>query len=214
MSTPVATRIAIAAVLLLAALAGLWLGLRGIAPAPPAAPALATGTWLAPPKPLPAANLLDESGRPFSPGDVAGRWTFLFFGFTHCPEACPTTLSLLGTVRRDLAAQGVPPGEIPEVLLVSVDPERDTPEVLGRYLAGFGPGFRGATGNPESVRAFATALGVPYRKVGMEGSDDYMMDHSTAILLLDPQGRLAAVFQAPQTLAGLAGDYRRVLATL
>lgn len=198
--------LALAAVLVLAGLAGVVAGARWLAPPP----VLTSGTWLEPARALPDVSLLDQAGQPFRTADLAGRWTFLFFGFTHCPEACPTTLALLGSVRRQLAARGLPADQLPEVLLVSVDPERDTPAVLGQYLAAFGPGFRGATGSPESVRAFATALGVPYRKVAMAGSDDYMMDHSTAILLVAPDGRLAALFAAPQTGDGLATDFAAI----
>lgn len=212
MKNPTAFRATVIAMLLLAGLAGAWLGARFASPPPPAAPALETGTWLAPARPLPEVSLLDQSGQPFTPGRLAGRWTLVFFGFTHCPEACPTTLAMLASLRRFLVEDGLPAAELPDVLLVSVDPERDTPEVLATYLAAFDGAFRGVTGQLDAIRTFATSLGVPFSKVFMDGGGDYMMDHSTAILLVDPDARLAAVFQAPQTTAGLGTDYRRVLA--
>ena len=100
---------------------------------------------------------------------------------------------------------------MPSILLVSVDPERDTPAVLKAYLAGFGPGFTGLTGDPDAVGSFATALGVPYRKIPMDG--DYMMDHSTAIMLVNPRGELAALFAGPHDAEALLRDVRRSVAS-
>ena len=192
--------------LLAAGLGGIGLGRVFYAPASTSTPVLESGTWLSPARPLPPFTLVDQDGRVAGPERFQGRWTLVFFGFTHCPEACPTTLALLGTVRRALAGT-LPVEQLPAVLLISVDPERDTPTVLKSYLAGFDPSFTGLTGNPESVRAFATALGVPYRKIPMEG--DYMMDHSTAIMLVNPQGHLAALFTGPHVADVLLRDLRR-----
>ena len=192
--------------LLAAGLGGIGLGRVFFAPANTSTPVLESGTWLSPARPLPAFTLVDQDGRAAGPERFQGHWTLVFVGFTHCPEACPTTLALLGTVRRALAAT-LPIEQLPAVLLISVDPERDTPTVLKAYLAGFDPSFTGLTGNPEAVRAFATALGVPYRKIPMAG--DYMMDHSTAIMLVNPGGRLSALFTAPHVAEALIRDVRR-----
>jgi protein SCO1/2 len=171
---------------------------------------LESGTWLSPARPLPAFALVDQDAKAAGPERFRGRWTLVFFGFTHCPEACPTTLALLGVVRRALAAT-LPAEQVPAVLLISVDPERDTPPALKSYLAGFDPTFSGLTGNPEAVRAFATALGVPYRKIPMKG--DYMMDHSTAIMLVNPDGQLAALFTGPHVADVLVRDVSRSVGT-
>lgn len=201
----------IALLLLAAGLAGIGIGRTVLAPplrvAQPVA--LESGTWLAPPRPLPDFRLLDQDGAAVGPAALRGRWNLVFFGFTHCPEACPTTLALLGNVRRGLAAS-LPAPQVPSIVLVSVDPERDTPAVLKAYLEGFGPGFAGLTGDPDAVRSFATALGVPYRKIPMEG--DYMMDHSTAIMLVNPSGELAALFAGPHDAEALLRDVRRSVA--
>jgi len=205
-SAHLSRRIWITLLLLAAGLGGIGLGRVFQAPASTSTPVLESGTWISPARPLPAFALVDEDGRAAGPERFLGRWTLVFFGFTHCPEACPTTLALLGTVRRALAAT-LPMEQLPAVLLISVDPERDTPSMLKSYLAGFDPSFTGLTGNPESVRAFATALGVPYRKIPMEG--DYMMDHSTAIMLVNPKGQLAALFTGPHVADVLLRDLRR-----
>lgn len=201
-------RIRIALLLLAAGLGGIGLGRVFFAPASTSTPVLESGTWLTPARPLPTFALLDQDGKAAGPERFQSHWTLVFFGFTHCPEACPTTLALLGTVRRALAAT-LPVERLPEILLISVDPERDTPAVLKSYLAGFDPGFKGLTGNPEAVRAFATALGVPYRKIPMDG--DYMMDHATAIMLVNPAGQLAALFAGPHVADILIRDIRSSL---
>lgn len=204
-------RIWIPLLLLAAGLAGIVIG-RGVltpAPAPESPVVLESGTWLSPPRPMPAFRLLDQEGAARGPEALQGRWSLVFFGFTHCPEACPTTLAMLGNVRRELAA-GQPGPQVPSILLVSVDPERDTPAVLKAYLAGFGPGFSGLTGDPDEVGSFATALGVPFRKIPMDG--DYMMDHSTAVMLVNPRGELAALFAGPHDAEALLRDVRRSVA--
>jgi protein SCO1 len=204
-------RVWIPLLLLAAGLAGIGIGRFVLAPAPGAEPrvVLESGTWLSPPRPMPDFQLLDQDGAAAGPEALRGRWNLVFFGFTHCPEACPATLAMLGAVRRELEA-GVATPQVPSVLLVSVDPERDTPAVLKAYLAGFGPGFAGLTGDPDAVRSFATALGVPYRKIPMDG--DYMMDHSTAIMLVNPRGELAALFAGPHDAGVLLRDVRRSVA--
>ncbi len=201
-------RLLVPLLMLCAALAGVVLGRFYFSPPASGPVALASGTALAPTRALPDFSLVTEAAEPAGPADLAGRWTFLFFGFTHCPEACPMTLAMLRSVREALATQ-LPDRLVPGILLVSVDPERDTPEVMRQYLAGFDASFMGLTGAPDEVRAFATALSVPYRKVPM--GDDYMIDHSTAILLLNPEGRLAAVFTAPQQAGALQADYRALV---
>jgi protein SCO1/2 len=204
-------RIWIPLLLLAAGLAGIGIGRLVLAPAPGVEPGvvLESGTWLSPPRPMPDFRLLDQDGAAAGSEALRGRWSLVFFGFTHCPEACPTTLAMLGNVRRELEASVAEP-QVPSVLLVSVDPERDTPTVLKAYLAGFGPGFAGLTGDPDAVRSFATALGVPYRKIPMEGG--YMMDHSTAIMLVNPRGELAALFAGPHDAEALLRDVRRSVA--
>lgn len=171
---------------------------------------LEAGTWLSPARPLPEFKLTDQDGRSVGPEHFQGRWTLVFFGFTHCPEACPTTLGLLAIVRRELA-RSLPADSVPDVLLVSVDPERDTPEVLKAYLSDFDAGFTGLTGEPAAVREFATALGVPYQKTPMD--DDYMIDHSLAIMLINPEGQRVALFPAPHSADMLIRDYRTSVVT-
>jgi protein SCO1/2 len=200
--------------LITAALSGIVIGRFFFMPATPAASpqavALQSGTALSPARPLPGFQLLRQDGTAVDRDEFRGRWTLVFFGFTHCPELCPATLAMLSGLREALAA-AVPAGQLPGIALFSADPERDTPAVLKDYLAGFGAGFSGYTGAPDAMRDFATALGVPYRKMPMMG-DDYMVDHSVAILLVNPQAEVAALFQPPHELERLQADYLQLVA--
>lgn len=203
------TVILLGTAMLLAAGAGVFVA-RATLDQAPAAVALAHGTALVPPQPLPEFALVAEDGRPFTRAGLENRWTLLFFGFTHCPDVCPTTLALLADVRKRLG--DLPEGSRPEVALVSVDPARDTPEAMAGYVRGFDPSFRGITGSPAAIDSFTAALGIAHRKVPM-GADQYMVDHTAAVFLIDPQARRTAVFSPPLNAADIASDYRAILAS-
>lgn len=176
-----------------------------------APPALERATLFAEPRPLPAFALVDPAGRAFGPERLKGRWNFLFFGFVNCPDICPTTLATLAAARSALA--DLPDDERPGVAFVSVDPGRDTPEIVGRYVAHFDPSFAGATGTRESIDALAAALGVAVI-IGPPAADgSYSVDHSAAIFLVDPEARIAALFGTPHEAQAIARDYRRIVAS-
>jgi protein SCO1 len=160
---------------------------------------LRAGTALPQARSIPDFAFTDQHGNPFSREDLAGHWTLLFTGFTNCPDVCPTTLALMAELKRDVARDDL------RFLFVSVDPERDTPEVIGQYLAHFDPGFTGATGTREEVERFTAGLGLAQvRNPGV--GDAYTVDHSTAFVLIDPDARLAGYFQAPHVRTALAAD--------
>ena len=161
------------------------------------------------PAPVAAFTLTDQDGRPYTPAQLQGHWTLLFAGFTHCPDVCPTTLALLAQLRQRLTAGP----ERLELLFLSVDPERDTPEQLKRYTAHFGAGIRGVTAPGAQLDAFCASLGLAYVKVPGARPGDYTVDHSAALVLLDPRGRVAAYFQAPHRLDTLAADLSGMLGT-
>jgi protein SCO1/2 len=199
-------RIGIAVIVAFAA--GLLLA-RLIAPerAPP--PQTERATLLPTPKSLPALALVDQDGRPLPADFFAGHWTLVFFGFTQCPDICPTTLATLAQASRQLA--DLAPGQQPRVLLVTVDPERDPPERLAAYVRFFDPGFLGATGSLEATAAAAAAFGVPYAKVSMpEGG--YTMDHGSGLFVVGPAGDMVAYLSGPHEAATIARDYRKIVA--
>lgn len=135
-------------------------------------------------------QLVDQDGRNVDEALLKGRWSAVFFGFTYCPDVCPATLQTLQAAAERLG----PRAEDLQVLFISVDPERDTPEALKSYLSGFAfpGGVRGLTGTPEQVQAAAKAWRAYYRKNG-EGPD-YLMDHFSGVYLMNPQGRFDRVF--------------------
>lgn len=165
-------------------------------------PQLASGTWFPQARAVPQFELLDSGGRPFTRQDLTGAPTLVFFGFTHCPDVCPTTLLKLAQVRKQ--------AQLPDlrVLFVSVDPQRDTPAVVAQYVHAFDPQFRGATGEPTTLAALAKAFGVAVNRVELPGGD-YTMDHSAVVFLLDEQARIAAVFTPPFEVRGMVADLRR-----
>lgn len=130
-------------------------------------------------------TLVDQDGRTVTQEMLKGRWSLVFFGFTYCPDYCPTTLAMLDATKRELGAEG----EDLQILFVSVDPERDTPQALKDYLSsdGFPKGVIGLTGTPQQIAQIAKAYGAYYEKVG-EG-EDYTMNHSLAIWLMGPDGK-------------------------
>jgi len=161
------------------------------------------------PRALPPLDLLDQDGKPLAPKFFDGHWTLVFFGFTQCPDICPTTLATLAQVARLL--EDLPAEAQPRVLLVSVDPERDTPERLAPYVRFFNPGFLGATGSREATAAVASAFGVPYAKVDLPDGG-YTLDHGSGVFVVGPSGGLQAYLSAPHEATTIANDYRRIVA--
>ncbi len=187
--------------------AGLWLG-QLITHQPAAPPLEIAGILLPEPQPIEDFTLLDQDGRPFGPERFKDRWSFLYFGYTYCPDVCPTTLADLAGLERQLQQQGLDADT--EYWLISVDPRRDTPARLGDYASYFHPDFQGATGSDEQLSHLARQVGVMYRVPDNPETEDYPVDHSSAVILVDPQGRLHAVFTAhdPDTLAR---DFAKIL---
>lgn len=199
-----------AAVAIVAALAGMLLSRSLVQPAPQV-PTLAAGTWLGPGRPLPEFTLVDQAGKPFNKERLQGRWNILFFGFTSCPDICPTTLTTLGSVEKSL--QDLAATDRPQVLFVSVDPQRDTPARVDAYVKFFSPTIRGITGTPEAIASFADALHVPYAITPLPDGT-YTVDHSSALFLVGPDGALRAVFSAPHDATKLATDFRQVVSRI
>ena len=194
-----------ALVLAIAVAAGLALALRdaGEAPTPLSATVLPAGNE------LPDFALLDQDGSPIGRSAFEGQWDLVFFGFTNCPDICPATMTVLGQARRALEERGQTP--LPRVVLVSVDPERDSPEAMARYIAYFGENNLGLTGDLDEIRKLTDALGIFFQKAGAD-SAAYGVDHSTAVLLIDPQGRLKALFSAPHDVDTLVHDLPLIMA--
>ena len=155
-------------------------------------------------RPLPPFTLRRQGGL-LANADLRGHWTLLDFGYTFCPDICPTTLATLKEIKTRLEAAGV---SAPQVIFVSIDPARDTPEHLAEYVQFFDPAFIGATGDDIALAPLVKHLGVYYRRQDATDKEHYAVDHSAAIYLIDPQGRLKALFSWPHDPATMVQDYR------
>jgi protein SCO1/2 len=151
-------------------------------------------------------RLVDQNGKPRTEEDLRGHPFLVFFGFTHCPDVCPTTLFEVSEVLRNLG----PDAGGARALFVTVDPERDTPEKLKDYLSSFDPHLIGLTGGPDAIERVLKAYRVYYKKVPAEGGG-YTMDHTALVYLMDKQGRFVAPFNLKRRPEESAADLRRYL---
>lgn len=187
---------------------GLWLGLR-----PPAAPAQPTySAFSAYPqaRSLSSFALDGADGATVDPKRLAGKLQLVFFGFTHCPDVCPTALAVMREIDQGLAAAKLE-GRV-GFLFVSVDPERDDLKTLDQYARYFSPNILAATGDHERLGALTREMGVLYVREQTD-SPDYGVDHSAAVFLLDEQGRLIGRFAPPLNPATMLADLQRIAGT-
>jgi protein SCO1/2 len=187
------------AAVVVAMLAGFWAAQRSAS----SVPQLTSGTWFPQPRAIEDFTLTDEANQPFTLKELRGRPTLVFFGFTHCPDVCPTTLAKLAQIAKGAAVPGL------RVLLVSVDPARDKPEQLQQYVHAFDASFKGVTGEQAQIERLAKEFGVAIARVELAGGD-YTVDHSAAVFLLDAQARRVAVFTPPFEIQPMAADLHSV----
>jgi protein SCO1/2 len=191
----------------LAMFGGLFIGFKMSGNLAPAKPPVINGTILPQGRLIAPFHLVDYDNKAFGPEQLKDQWTFMFFGYTNCPDVCPSTMFQFNLVANELK-------KTPEILantkfvLVSVDPERDTPELLKQYLGYYNKDFIGVTGSQEEIKKFTRGLGILYAKSEPEeGKDNYLVDHSAAILLTNNEGNLYAIFSAPHEAIKIAQDY-------
>jgi protein SCO1 len=190
------------ALILGAFLAGLVLFLgaiflvTGLSPSPNAGIATIGGSF----------HLVDQNGKPFSDQDMKGKPYLVFFGYTHCPDICPTTLFDMSQLFRKLGPDANRAG----ALFITVDPERDTQPVLKDYLASFDPHLRALTGDPKAIDQAIKDYRVYAKKVPLQGSD-YAMDHTAIVYLMDKDGNFVAPFNMQRSADAEAADLRRYL---
>jgi len=179
--------------------AGLWTAMSLQRPAP----APITATVLPMTADIPAFSLLDHDGRNVDRHAFEGQWDLVFFGFTNCPDICPLTLQVLSAAKRKLREQGQSP--LPRIILVSVDPERDTPAKMAQYVNAFGDGNLGITGDLDELRKLTSGLGIYFEK---QKSDDesYAVDHSSVVIVIDPAGKFHSLFSGPHVVENFVHD--------
>ncbi len=160
---------------------------------------------------VPAFALTDQQGDSVTESLFKDQWSMVFFGYTHCPDICPMTMTIMNSVTDKLKASNTQPLQ---VVFVSVDPKRDTVDVLGKYMNFFNPEFKGITGELADVLALTGELGIVASYSIIEGTEDYLVDHTASMLLIDPAGRVRGKFSAPHKVDSIVEDYKKIINNL
>lgn len=160
------------------------------------------------PKRLGAFTAVDENGANFGLNRLKGKWSFLFFGYTHCPDVCPLTLAVFKQVLQQLAKNKE--SDNIQMVFVTVDPARDTSERLKEYVNYFNKDIIGLGGSDAQVKSLTSQLGVVYLAGEKSASGDYYVDHSASVFLIDPMGRLVSIFSPPHEADSIVARYRQI----
>lgn len=154
-------------------------------------------------------SMLDQNGQAFGPEQLKDKWTFMFFGYTHCPDVCPTTLAVMNSVAQSIEDED---GSLDNVqfVFVSVDPDRDSPAQLKEYLGYFNKAFVGITGERQQIDALTRQMSVMYFLNNKKDKKDYSVDHSAAILLTEPSGGLRSLFNSPHIPESILKSFRAI----
>lgn len=200
----------IALVAVVAVWLGVWLSLQNSGQS--GVPEEMEATVLPEPRELEPFALQDHNGQPFGLEQLEGQWSFLFFGFTNCPDICPATLHTMKSVWQKLPTEPGEPGH-PKLFFVSVDPDRDQLDTLKEYVHYFDPSFVGVTGKLDEIDNLTGQVGVlyGYDDKGSDNPLDYTVNHSGQVLLFDPQGRMRAVMSPPHDSTTLARNYQTII---
>lgn len=155
---------------------------------------------------LPEFSLQTAAGKTLQRSDLEDQWTLLFFGFTNCPDVCPDTLVVLAEVRKRLESSGA--AALPQVLFITLDPERDDAQALAEYTRWFHPEFIGASTDPDTLNTLTQRLGIYHARVDLDDADDgfYTLDHSASVLIVNPQAQLIGRFGPPLDAQNLTAD--------
>lgn len=162
-------------------------------------------------KSVPTFALTDEQGNAITESLFKDQWSMVFFGYTHCPDICPMTMTIMNSVAEKLEASNA---QALQVVFISVDPKRDTADVLGKYMNFFNPTFKGITGELADVLKLTGKLGIVASYTVIEGTEDYLVDHTASMLLIDPKGRVRGKFSAPHKVESIVEDYKKIIDNL
>lgn len=161
-------------------------------------------------RPYKPFQLVDQHNAAFTEQRFNGKWSFIFFGYTSCPDICPVTLSVINSVKRLLEKQDGDLASDMQVVFVSVDPQRDSPEKLAEYVKFFNSDFIGVTGEKEQIDILASQSGAGYIMEAETAPGEYLVGHTSAIFLTDPQGRLVAAFSQPHKPQTIVSQYEKI----
>jgi protein SCO1/2 len=205
-------------IMIAAVAGGLWLGTifqdrdTGTRNSAPSMRSISQHTMaLDPPKTVQPFQLIDHHNKPFTLDSLKQKWTLMFFGYTHCPDVCPTTMQVLADVDERLAKNEADLHKDTRVVFVSVDPKRDNTEQLAKYVPYFNRSFLGVTGGPDQIDQLTRQLGIMHLQV--KQGEGYLVDHSASILLFGPDAKLHGIFSAPHATDRLLQDYIKLRRT-
>ena len=166
------------------------------------------GRLLSPPRTIAIPSLKKDNGSDFVLDDIQGGWHLFFFGYTHCPDICPNTMNAVSQAKKMMQEGG---DTFPQVIFVSVDPERDSLDALGEYVRYFDKDFIGVTGEPEMIKAMTLQVNISHMKMlNSQDNSNYAVAHSSSLLLFDPDGRLAAFLNSPHVPDNIIKDIKTV----
>jgi len=172
--------------------------------------AMKTATVFPQPRAITPFQLTDTEGKPFTLENLKGHYSLIFFGFTHCPDLCPTTLAMLSQSYKTL--ENAKLKNLPQVIFISVDPEQDTPKKIKTYLSSFNSAFLGATGDKAQIDKLTQEMSVIYAKVAQAGDPGhYSIDHSGTLIIVNPEGQFYGVFTMPHDPQKIANDMKVLL---
>lgn len=165
-------------------------------------------------RPIPAFRLTTDKNQSFTQQQLTGHWSLLFFGFTHCPKVCPTTMAALNKMYQTLSHQ-LPKSALPQVIMVSIDPERDDMNRMHAYINAFNSAFIGLRGNEHALKPLQKAMYVVAEKQSHhhDSPQHYTMQHTASIMVIDPKGQLRAFLSYPHKASVLVADYHTILNT-
>lgn len=149
-------------------------------------------------------SAVDHTGAAFDLEDLEGVWSFLFFGYTHCPDVCPLTLSVMAALEDKIGREDV------KMVFVTVDPARDDTARLAEYIGWFNEDFTGVGGTAGQIAGLASQIGIAYQYGPPSGEGDYLVDHTSSVFLLDPQARLVSIFSAPHDVEAMLARFRKI----
>ncbi len=171
------------------------------------------GVFILPrPREIAPFELTTQAGLSFNVESLEGHWSFIFFGFTNCPDICPTSMSVMGVAEREISAGGTDADAPFQGILVTVDPERDDAGTLGRYVEAFSPRFLGVRGDRAATAGLATQLNVAFAQVP-DGAGGYQVDHTANIVIVNPRGHYHGFIRMPHKAETLVAAYRSLAAT-
>ncbi|HSW92729.1 MAG TPA: SCO family protein [Gammaproteobacteria bacterium] len=170
------------------------------------------GIFLTSPKEINQFNLSASNGKPFTKNNLTGQWTMLFFGFTNCSMVCPTTMAALNDMYK-LLEKDLPADKMPQIVMVSVDPDRDSVKRMKEYVTAFNPNFIGARADITETVALEKQLHIAAAKMQVDGAgkNHYTINHSAEILLFNPKGQLQAYLSFPHQAPQMAKDYQQII---